>query len=397
MGALDKVRVLDVGLLVQGPQAAQTLADMGADVIKVELPGMGDQARWIPLSMEDLRAAYFIACNRGKRSITLDLRQPDGAEAFLKLVETADIVISNFKPGTLDEWGLGYEAAAARNPRIIYGMGSVFGPEGPGATREGADLSGQAAGGLISTTGVDGGPPTPVGATIADHIASQNLTAGVLAALFARQRTGKGQRVDVSLFGGQLYAQASEYTAMFLTGKVPGRANYGHPLLNAAYGIVETADGYLAIVGVTPDQRSAFYTAIEMPELSDDERFQDLLYTPEIKVELFELIGPAFRKQTTAVWCERLEAAGCRYAPVNDYAAAADDPHAWANGYLQEFDHPDWGPIRMPGSPIQMSDTPLEPGQIAPELGQHTEAVLVELGYDWDQIGAMSDNGTIGT
>ena len=269
---------------------------MGAEVIKVELPGMGDQARWIPISADDPRAPYFIACNRGKRSVTLDLRETDGADAFMKLVATADVVISNFKPGTLDEWGLGYEAAAANNPRIIYGMGSVFGPAGPGATREGADLAGQAAGGLISTTGVDGGAPTPVGATIADHIASQNLTSGILAALFARETTGRGQRVDVSLFGGQLYAQASEYTAMFLTGNVPGRVNFGHPLLNAAYGIVQTADGHIAIIGVTPDQRPAFYEAIEMPEQADDERFQDLLYTPENKFALFELMAPSFKQ-----------------------------------------------------------------------------------------------------
>ena len=138
MGALDGVRVLDAGLLIQGPQAAQTLADMGADVIKVELPGMGDQGRWIPIGPHDERAPYFIGNNRGKRSVTMDLRIPEGAEVFLKLVETADVVISNFKAGTLDEWGVGYEDAVKRNPRIIYGMGTTFGPAGPAAAREGA-------------------------------------------------------------------------------------------------------------------------------------------------------------------------------------------------------------------------------------------------------------------
>lgn len=395
MGALDGIRVLDVGLLVQGPQAALTMADMGADVIKVEIPGMGDQARWIPISLEDLRAPYFVGNNRGKRSITIDLRIAEGAEAFMKLMESADVVISNFKPGTLEEWGVGYEQAAKRNSRIIYGYGSTLGPDGPAATREGADLAGQAAGGLISTNGVDGGALTPVGVTIADHIGSQNLTAAVLAALFARERTGKGQRVDVSLFGSQLYAQAAEYTAFFLTGELPGRANYGHPLLHAAYGICETADGYVAIVGVTPENRPAFYAAIGMPELADDERFQPFFYTGPDRRALFDLMAPAFKTKTTAEWCEILAEVGCRFAPVNNYAQAAEDPHAWENGYLQKVDHPEWGEMRMVGSPIAMSDTPVVPGKVAPELGQNTEELLLEVGYDWDHISAMREKGAI--
>src|SRR6187455_2745070 len=183
MGALDGIRVLDAGLLVQGPQAAALLADMGADVVKVELPGFGDQARWIPVSSQDFRAPYFVGLSRGKRSITIDLRKPEGAEAFLRLAETADVFISNFKGGTLDGWGLGYDVVSARNPRIIYATGTVFGPVGANAEREGADIAGQAAGGLISTTGVDGTDPTPVGVTIADFIASQSMANGILAAL----------------------------------------------------------------------------------------------------------------------------------------------------------------------------------------------------------------------
>ena len=153
VGALDGIRVIDVGLLVQGPQAGQTLRDLGAEVIKVELPGMGDQARWIPLSPDDLRTPYYEACNRGKRSITADLRTPGGAEVFHKLVDTADVLLGNFKPGTLEGWGLGYDELSATNPGLIYAMGSTFGTEGPGAEREGADLAAQAAGGLISTIG----------------------------------------------------------------------------------------------------------------------------------------------------------------------------------------------------------------------------------------------------
>ena len=205
VGALDGVRVVDVGLLVQGPQAGQTLSDLGAEVIKVELPGMGDQARWIPLSATDLRAPFFEACNRGKRSMTLDLRTSDGGKVFRKLVDTSDVLLANFKPGTLDAWGFDYETLSSTNPGLVYAMGSTFGPDGPGAQREGADLAGQSAGGLISTTGTDGGPVTPVGATIADHIGSMNMCVGILAALFTRQQTGRGQRIDVSLLGEQFF------------------------------------------------------------------------------------------------------------------------------------------------------------------------------------------------
>src|SRR3954467_5923097 len=230
MGALKGVKVVEAGLLVQGPQAAATLGEWGAAVIKVELRGFGDQSRWLPVQPGDARLAYFIGCNRGKRSVTVDLRTSDGREIFLRLAEWADVVISNFAPGTMDGWGLGYDEVAVRNPRVIYAAGSTFGFEGSDASREGADLSGQSAGGLISTTGRDGGEVTPVGVTIADHIASQNLVSGILAALLARQRTGRGHRVPTSLGGSQIWAQASEDTAQLLQGHPAGRANRSHPL-----------------------------------------------------------------------------------------------------------------------------------------------------------------------
>src|SRR5271157_3571993 len=222
MGPLDGIRVLEAGLLVQGPQASLTMLEWGAEVIKVELPGFGDQSRWLPISREDRRSAFFTAYNRGKRSITIDLRVPLGREIFLRMVETADVVITNFKPGTMDDWGVGYTAASGRNQRIIYAMGSSFGTEGPDAAREGADLSAQAAGGLISTTGGGGNDPSPIGATVADHISGQNLLAGVLAALYARERTGRGQLVETSLVGGQVWAQAGEYTRYLMSGHVSG-------------------------------------------------------------------------------------------------------------------------------------------------------------------------------
>ena len=394
-GALAGIRVLDLGIIVQGPQAAQLLRDLGADVIKIELPGIGDQARWIPLSLEDRRSAYFVGCNRGKRGMTLDLRTQAGRDVMLHLVEEADVVVSNFVPGTLEAWGLGYEVLAARNPRLVLGCGSTFGPAGPDASRKGADLAGQAAGGLIRSMGSASDQPTPVGVTIADHIGSQNLANGVLAALVARQRTGRGQKVEVSLLGGQIYAQASEITAVALTGRPNSPEPGGHPLISMFYGVVPTSDGQIAIVGILPDERPAFFAAIGRPELAEDPRFAAGWFPPGVRGELFEALAEAFRKRSTAEWVEVLAAGNYRYAVVHDQQQVLEDEGALANGYLQRVDHPEWGELTMVGSPIRMSDTPARPGRFAPELGQHTEEILLEHGYDWEAIAHLREQGAI--
>jgi crotonobetainyl-CoA:carnitine CoA-transferase CaiB-like acyl-CoA transferase len=381
---LDGVRIVEAGLLVQGPQAAALLGAWGAAVIKVELPGFGDQARWLPVQPGDPRSAYFTACNRGKRSITLDMRRPAGRDVFLRLADAADVVISNFTPGTMEAWGLGYDVLADRNARVVYAAGSTFGPEGPDAMRPGNDLSGQAAGGLISTTGAPGDAPTPVGATIADHIASQNLACGVLAALFARERTGRGQRVDTSLLGGQLWAQASEITACLLTGRAAGRANRGNPLIPGIFGIFSTSDGWIALAGVSPVDRARFYDVIGRADLN--ERFADFLYWDDTKAELFPILDEVFATRTTQAWCDVLDAAGIRCVPVRDHAAVVEDANAWANGYLASVDG-----ATVVAPPVRFSDTPADASGVAPELGQHTEEILLELGYSWDDITAFSD------
>lgn len=392
MGALDGLKVIEAGLLVQGPQAAATLGDWGADVIKVELPGFGDQSRWLPVAPDDFRSAYFIGCNRGKRSATIDLRTPSGREVFLRLVARSDVVITNFTPGTMEAWGLGYDDVAAVNPGIVYAAGSTFGPIGPDAAREGADLAAQAAGGLISTTAGEGREPTPVGATIADHIASQNLVGGILAALLARGRTGRGQRIDTSLMGGQLWAQASEYTAYLLTGRVPGPANHGNSLIPGLYSLYPTADGWLAIVGVVGRARRLFYELVGRSDLAD--RFPQPFYSEDDKTALYGELSPTFRSKTTAEWSRLLGQAGIRHAPVRDYAEVAADPGIWDNGYLARVDTPA-GPADVVASPVRFSATPASPGAVAPELGQHTEEVLLELGYSWEEIARMSEESSI--
>jgi len=394
-GALQGIKVIEVGLLIQGPQAAALLADMGADVIKVELPGIGDQGRYIFLGDGDLRSAVFIGCNRGKRGLTLDLRHEQGANIFKKLTETADIVISNFKPGTLDEWGLGYEDLAAINPRIIWAAGSTFGPVGPDAAREGADLAGQSAGGLISTTGSDGDPPTPVGAFIADHIGSLNMVSGILAALHSRHESGRGQRIEVSLVGGQIWAQATEYTHYLLTGNIPGRSNFGHPLIPAAYRIFQTADGWIGLIGLSAEAKDVFFALVGRPEMAMDPRFDALLLSPE---ELKSLVGelePIFLERTTDEWCELLQEAGARFAPVRNYAEVVADKGVWENDYFVEVKDAAGQSQRVVGTPIRMSETPLQPSAIAPDLGQHSEEILKEAGYSAADIEEFRTAGTV--
>jgi crotonobetainyl-CoA:carnitine CoA-transferase CaiB-like acyl-CoA transferase len=392
MRALDGIRVIEAGLLIQGPQAAATMAEWGADVVKVELPGFGDQARWLPVAEGDYRSAYFVAVNRGKRSVTLDLRVAEGREVFLRLAEQADVVITNFKPGTMEAWGLGYDDVAARNPRIVYATGSTFGPVGGDAQREGADLSGQAIGGIISTTNGDGEAPTPIGATIADHVGSLNLLSGVLAALLVRERTGRGQRIDVSLLGGQIWAQAAEFTALFLTGSPSPRANGGNPMIPGLYGIFPTSDGWIAIVGVVGPARALFYETIGRPDLI--ERFPQLLYWAAEKAQVFPILESVFRTRSTAEWSRVLGAAGLRYAPVRTHPEVVADDGAWVNGYLASVDGPE-GAMTVPCVPVRFSSTPGVAPAAAPELGQHTEEVLLEAGFTWDEIAGLQSAGAL--
>ena len=380
---------------MQGPQASLTMLEWGAEVIKVELPGFGDQSRWLPISRDDRRSAFFSAYNRGKRSVTIDLRVPRGREVFLRMVETADVVVTNFKPGTMDEWGVGYAHAAERNPRIVYAMGSSFGTEGPDAAREGADLSAQAAGGLISTTGGSGSDPSPIGATVADHISGQNLLAGVLAALFARERTGRGQLVETSLLGGQIWAQAGEYTRYLLSGQPSGPSGRSHPMIPGIYGVFPTADGWIAIVGTAGPARDLFYRTIGRPDLI--ERFHTLLYFEDDKAELWPTLDEVFATKTTEEWCRLLGAAGLRFAPVRGHAEVADDPGVVANGYIERVEGLDASgtETRVVRAPVRFSEqVPVVQTQV-PELGHHTEEVLLEIGYSWDDIAALSAAGAI--
>ena len=393
MGALSGYRVLDLSILVQGPQAAAMLHDLGAEVTKIELPEVGDLGRWLTVAIDDDRSPYVEANNRGKRSVTLDLRTAGGKRALMRLVEAVDSLIHNFVPGTVEEWGIDYDALKKINPSLIYAAGSTFGPEGPNSQREGADMVGQAEGGIVSVTGHDDGHPTIVGAVIGDHFGAQNLITGILAALVHRERTGVGQRIDVSLVGSAIFAQSSEMTYTMLSGKSPGRPNNNHPILRGLVHRCPTSDGYIYLLGIPEHLWNDFALCLDREDLVDDPRFATLVPALEDVETLRTIIDDVFPSRTTEEWEQRLRSAGQRYGRVKTYEEVVSDDTNLANGYIVQVEHPTYGSISVVGNPIGMSETPTRVGVVAPELGEHTEEVLLEAGFTWEEIDQMRTDG----
>jgi crotonobetainyl-CoA:carnitine CoA-transferase CaiB-like acyl-CoA transferase len=391
-GALDGIRVLDFTIAQQGPYATVLLADMGAEVIKVEQPGRGEVGRLIGRDIKTGFPAYFLSINRGKRSLTLDLTTEKGREAALRIGREVDVVAHNFRPGVMEKLGLGYEAFAAENPGVIYAGASAFGSKGPLGQKPGNDLLAQAYGGLMSVTG-DGDAPVPAGAAVADHIGALTLALGIVSALMHRERTGKGQQVECSLLGSIMAAQSWELTMHMVSGTLEGRAGRGNNLLPFQWYSYTTADGWLAVGGVSPDRWEGFCEAIEWPDLITDERWASVGNRIRERAEINALIDRQMSKRETAYWMPRLEAADIFCAPVLDYAELTASEQARANGYIREIDHPRGGPTRIIPTPISFSETPADSSRPEPELGEHTAEVLRAYGYGDDEIEAMRQDG----
>jgi len=389
-GPLDGVRVLDFTVFQQGPQATLVMADMGADVLKVEPPGFGDLGRVLAMHGPNRLSAYHLAHSRGKRSITLNLKCDAGREIARKLVPTVDVMVHNFRPGVMEKLGLGYDDVRPLNERIVYGHASGWGTKGPKAEHPAFDIAAQARSGLMSMTGELEGGPLPVGVAIADYIGAMNLALAVIAALYARERTGCGQKVETSLFGSAVASQAWELQH-YIFGREQKRAGRGHGYLPTIWRTFQTKDGWAVVGGVGDDRWGAFCAAVGMPELERDERFAHHGARRDNIEALYVLLDEQFLSRTTAEWMAVLEPADMICAPVASYEALVEDAQALANEYLLTVDHPSNGPTQVVGFPWKFGETPARAAAAAPELGQHTEEVLLGLGYGWEEIASLRE------
>ena len=392
-GALAGLRILDFTRYQQGPYATVLLSDMGAEVVKVEEPG-GEPGR-ANGRMPDGFSAYFEAHDRGKRSITLDLRMQEARDAVKRLVPHFDVVVENFRPGTMEHWGLGYEDLRALRPDVIVASGSSWGRLGPWANRPGFDHVGQALSGVMVEQG--GGPgqvPHALIGGFADQIGAMLLAYGIACALVAREREGIGQHVDVSLIGAMTAVQSMPITRFLRTGEQRGFEDRRA----ATYTHYECADGrYVAIAANTQAFWERMCDALERPDWREDARFVGPFERDRNKHALVEEMEAQFRTQPSAYWTERLGTADVPNAPVLDYAGLAEHPQYWENGYLQEIDTPNLGRMRVPGPAVRMSATPTRVQGGGPELGEHTEAVLLESGFTWAEVEALRTSGATRT
>ncbi len=393
-GPLEGIRVLDFTIAQQGAYATLLMADMGAEVIKVEQPGRGEIGRVLGMDRKSGISVYFLAINRGKRSLTLNLKSEKGRQIALRLARDCDVVAHNFRPGVMEKLGLDYEAFKQVNPHIIYAGASAFGTKGRLGWKPGNDILAQAMSGLMSTTGEDD-VPLPTGAAVADHISGLTLALGIVAALLARERTGVGQKVETSLLGSTLAGQSWELTHYLVTREKQPKAGRGNALLPLLWYTYRTADGYMAVGGVPPDRWHAFCQAIGWPELEQDERFAGVGGRIRGKAELNRLLDEHFSTRTTAEWMERLEAGDIFCAPVYDYARVSEEPQVYDNGYLVPVQHPRLGEITMVNCPIQFSETPAAISPAEPPLGEHTAEVLEGFGYGADEIERLREEGVV--
>jgi formyl-CoA transferase len=380
--SLDGVRVLDLTQVMAGPFCTLLLADLGADVIKIEPPGSGDLSRSMGgegLRMKGADNAPFLALNRNKRSVVLDLKDAGDLKAFHTLVRAADVVVENFRPRVTERLGIDYATLSGLNPGIVYASISGFGQTGPYADRPGFDLIAQAMSGILSVTGTPGGKPVKCGVPISDLAAGLYAAVGVLAALTARERSGRGQHVETSLFEAALGLSVWEATEYWATGEVPRALGSAHRL-NAPYQAFRTADGFIVLAALTDGQWTGLCAALEREELTVDARFATngarMAHLPALVAE----IESALTLRSTAVWVERLLEAGVPAAPLQDYAQVFADPHTRARRMVEEVEHPVEGTIRTLGFPLKMSGTPLSVRRPPPLLGEHTAEILRELG-----------------
>jgi len=385
-GPLSHLRVLDLSRVLAGPWAAQNLGDLGAEIIKVERPGSGDDTRgWGPPYMKDaqgkdtLEAAYFLSVNRNKKSITLDISKPAGQQIVRELAGRCQILIENYKVGALKKYGLAYEDLRKANPSLIYCSVTGFGQDGPYAPRPGYDFIFQGMGGLMSITGErDGQPgagPQKVGIAITDVLTGMYASVAILAAVAHRERTGEGQYIDAALLDTIVAFNANQISSYFASGKIPVRWGNAHAQV-VPYEVFPTADGHIILAVGNDSQFASFCQAADCPELAQDERFRTMSQRIVHRGALIPRIAEVMRNRTKRDWIEALEAANVPCGPINNMKEVFEDPQVRHRQLRVDMPHPSGGTASVARSPLRLSKTPVEYRLAPPTLGQHTDEVL---------------------
>ena len=404
-GALSHIRVLDLSRILAGPWAGQILADLGADVIKVERPGPGDDTRgWGPPWIKDDQgqdtsvAAYYLCANRNKRSITVDITQPEGQDIVRRLAAQSDVVLENFKLGGLKQYGLDYDSLKAVNPRLVYCSITGFGQDGPYAPRAGYDFLIQGLGGLMSITGrPDGEPgagPMKVGVALTDILTGLYATNAVLAALAWREKSGEGQYIDMALLDVQVACLANQAMNYLATGSNPRRMGNAHPSI-VPYQDFPTADGHMILAIGNDGQFARFCEVAGRPELAADARFATNRARVENRAELIPLLNEITATRTTTEWIAQLEARAVPCGPINGLAEVFADPQVQARGLAVKMPHSEAGEVPLVASPIRLSKTPVEYRRAPPLVGEHTDEILADLGVDAAGIAGLREREVV--
>jgi glutaryl-CoA transferase len=403
-GPLDGIRIFDMSRILAGPSATQLLGDLGAEVIKIERPGQGDDTRkWGPPFLKDEagrdseESAYYVSCNRSKRSLTLDIARPEGQALARRLIGTSDVVIENFKAGDLARYGLDYESLKSEFPKLVYCSITGFGQTGPYASRAGYDILIQAMGGIMSITGEPGGAPMKVGVAIVDVMCGMYASVAILAALRHRDRTGEGQLIDLALLDTQVSWLVNQGANYLIGGRAPGRLGNAHPNI-VPYTVMPAADGWF-VLGVGNDaQYRKFCDFAGRPELAEEARFATNAARVKHRDILYPILEEATRARPVAAWIEGLERLGVPAGPVNDIAQVFADPQVEARGMRIEMERAGvaGGAVPMIGNPIKFSETPVEYQDPPPRLGEHTDRVLHDLlGMKPEEIEALRARGVV--
>ncbi len=392
--ALDDIKVVDLTRTLAGPSCTQMLGDMGADVIKIEEPNLGDETRsWTPFWNDE--GTQFLSFNRNKRSLSVNLREKEGIDIVLDLASKADVMVESFRTGALDRMGIGYEAVKAVNPSIIYCSISGYGRTGPLADKPGYDLIIQAYSGLMNLTGEPDGVPLRVGFSLVDLFAGMMAYGSIMTALHHRSKTGEGQYIEASLLDGQVAAMSYHATGYIATGVEPRRLGSGHPSL-VPYQSFPASDGFFILGCGNQGLWERLCPGIGHPELLEDPRFESNTARVENRPQCVEVLSEIFRTKTVAEWVEIITDAGVPVGPINTVSDVINDPQVNARNMVVDMPHPNVPDLRVPFSPLKLAETPPSIRRTPPTLGQHNEEILTELGYTKDGIAKAREKGVIG-